>query len=78
MYYIKIDEKILFLKPFEKYVNECKHARKLQRTKIYSDHPYISVCLAALNMRLYMQQNLFSIINQSFQDFEIIVVNALN
>ena len=26
-------------------------------------------------MRLYIQQNLLSIINQSFQDFEIIVVN---
>ena len=71
----KPNETLLFLKPFEKYVNECKHARKLQRTKIFSEHPYISVCLAALNMRLYMQQNLFSIINQSFQDFEIIVVN---
>ena len=75
IYYVKIDAKILFLKPFEKYVNECKHARKLQRTKIYSDHPYISVCMAALNMRLYMSQNLLSIINQSFQDFEVIVVN---
>ena len=75
MYYIKIDEKILFLKPFEKYVNECKHARKLERIKIFNEHPYISVCMAALNMRLYMSQNLFSIINQSFQDFEIIIVN---
>ena len=31
--------------------------------------------MAALNMKLYMQQNLLSIINQSFQDFEIIIVN---
>ena len=73
--FYKTNETLLFLKPFEKYVNECKHARKLQRTKIFSEHPYISVCLAALNMRLYMQQNLLSIINQSFQNFEIIVVN---
>ena len=73
--FCKPNDTLLFLKPFEKYVNECKHARKLQRTKIFSEHPYISVCLAALNMRLYMQQNLLSIINQSFQDFEIIVVN---
>jgi len=26
-------------------------------------------------MKLYMEQNLLSIINQSFQDFEIIIVN---
>ena len=74
-FFIQADEKILFLKPFERYVNLCKHSKKIQRTKIVSNHPYISVCLAALNMRLYMQQNLLSIINQSFQNFEIIVVN---
>ena len=72
---IKKDSPLAFLKPFERYINECKHARRLQRTKVYNDHPYISVCLAAFNMRLYIQQNLLSIINQSFQDFEIIVVN---
>ena len=65
----------LFLKPFESYVNKCKHGRKLERIKIYNEHPYISVCLSALNMRLYIHQNLLSIINQSFQDFEIIVIN---
>ena len=74
-FYIQTTEKALFLKPFETYVNLCKRSKKIQRTKIINEHPYISVCLAALNMRLYMQQNLLSIINQSFQDFEIIVVN---
>jgi len=47
----------------------------MSRTKIFNDTPYISVCLAALNMKLYMEQNLLSIINQSFQDFEIVIVN---
>lgn len=73
--YIKTNNNLNFLKPFEKYVNECKHGRRLQRIKIFNEHPYISVCLAALNMRLYIKQNLLSIINQTFQDFEIIVVN---
>ena len=56
-------------------VNACKQSRKIRRIKIFNDSPYISVCLAALNMKLYMEQNLLSIINQSFQDFEIIIVN---
>ena len=47
----------------------------MSRTKIFNDTPYISVCLAALNMKHYMEQNLLSIINQSFQDFEIVIVN---
>ena len=71
----KTEEKLSFLKPFEKYVYQCKHSKKLNREKIFSEHPYISVCLSALNMQLYIEQNLLSIINQSFQDFEIIVVN---
>ena len=73
--YIKTKHDILFLKPFEKYVNICKQSRKLIRRKIFNDSPYISVCMAALNMKLYMKQNILSIINQSFQDFEIIIVN---
>ena len=71
----KTEEKLSFLKPFEKYVYQCKHSKKLNREKIFNEHPYISVCLSALNMQLYMEQNLLSIINQSFQDFEIVVVN---
>ena len=72
---VNINNDILFLKPFEKYVNACKQSRIISITKIFNDPPYISVCLAALNMKLYMEQNLLSIINQSFQDFEIIIVN---
>ena len=73
--YIKTNEDILLLKPFEEYVKLCKQSRKLYRRKIINDVPYISICMAALNMKLYMKQNIYSILNQSFQDFEIIIVN---
>ena len=53
----------------------CKRSRKLKRKKIENHCPYISVCLSALNMKLYIKQNLLSIINQSFQNFEIVIVN---
>ena len=65
----------LILKPFEKYVNACKNSRKMRMSKIFNKIPYISVCMAALNMKLYIKQNLLSILNQSFQDFEIIIIN---
>ena len=48
---VNINNNILFLKPFEKYVNACKQLRKMSRTKIFNDTPYISVCLAALNSK---------------------------
>jgi teichuronic acid biosynthesis glycosyltransferase TuaG len=65
----------LFLKPFEKYINLCKKSINLKRPKIFNKHPYISICIAALNMQSYIKQNQLSILNQSFQDFEIIIIN---
>ena len=73
--YLKTNNILLYLIPFENYITVCKRSRNLHRIKIFKKNPYISVCIAALNMKHYIQQNLLSIINQSFQDFEIIVVN---
>ena len=72
---INRNNELLSLKKFERYVNICKKSIILDRIKIFNDHPYISVCMAALNMKLYIKNNLLSIINQSFQNFEIIIVN---
>ena len=72
---INRNNELLSLKQFERYVNICKKSIILDRIKIFNDHPYISVCMAALNMKLYIKNNLLSIINQSFQNFEIIIVN---
>jgi glycosyltransferase involved in cell wall biosynthesis len=63
------------LKQFKKYVKDCKNLVKYKRNKKYNKRSYISVCLSALNMSNYIEKNLLSILNQSFQDFEIIIVN---
>ena len=60
---------------YKNYINDCKKHKRYNRIKIKKKYPYISVCLPALNMEKYIEQTLLSIINQSFQDFEIIVVN---
>ena len=46
-----------------------------KRIKIINENPYISVCIPALNMNKYIERSILSIINQSFQDFEIIIIN---
>ena len=69
------DEYIIDLTPFIKYIYDCKNMKKYNRETIINDHPYISVCIAAKNMQDYIERNLLSILNQSFQDFEIIIVN---
>ena len=40
-----------------------------------NENPYISICIPALNMNKYIERTILSIINQSFQDFEIIIIN---
>ena len=69
------DENFIDLTPFIKYVTDCKNFIKYNREPIINDHPYISVCISAKNMQDYIEKNLLSILNQSFQNFEIIIVN---
>ena len=63
------------IKLFKKYINDCKKLKKYKRNKSYFRKSYISVCISALNMKYFIERNLISILNQSFQDFEIIIVN---
>ena len=63
------------LKSFKKYIYDCKNLIKYDRKKINTNHPYISICIPAFNMENFIEQNLLSIINQSFQDFHIIIIN---
>ena len=65
----------LDLTPFIQFVEDCQNSINYNRDKIYNTHPYISVCIPAYNMVEYIERNLLSIINQSFQDFDIIIVN---
>ena len=66
---------LIDLIPFKKYVRDCKRSVFYNLTKVYNKSPYVAICMSALNMENYIKKNLLSIINQSFQDFEIIVVN---
>ena len=66
---------IIDLTQFKKFVRDCKNSIIYDRIKIYNKNPYITVCMSALNMENYIKKNLLSIINQSFQDFQIIVIN---
>ena len=67
--------KIIDLKSFKKYIKDCKNLVAYNKGKIFNKYPYIGLCLSAFNMEKFIEKNLFSILNQSFQDFEIIIVN---
>jgi len=71
----KLHKPIPSLTPFIKYLKDCKKLISYQRKKIFNEYPYISVCIPALNMEKYIERIVLSVLNQSFQDFEIIVIN---
>jgi glycosyltransferase involved in cell wall biosynthesis len=63
------------IRPYIKYINDCKNHKRYNRIKIINENPYISICIPALNMNKYIERTILSILNQSFQDYEIITVN---
>ena len=66
---------LIELRAFKKYARDCKKSINYNLNKIYKKKPYVTICISALNMEKYIKRNLLSIINQSFQDFAIIIVD---
>ena len=60
---------------YNKFINDCYKLKKYRRKKINNDIPYFSITLATYNMENYIESTILSIMNQSFQDFEIVIVN---
>jgi glycosyltransferase involved in cell wall biosynthesis len=61
---------------YKRFINDCKQLKRFNITKIINNkNPYLSICIPVYNMEKYIERALLTIINQSFQDFEIIIVN---
>ena len=75
IYFYSSNNKNYFIK-FKYYVNDCNNLKKYNNINVINKkNPYISVCIPVYNMEKYIEKSLLSIINQSFQDFEIIIAN---
>jgi len=58
------------------FVNDCKFLKRINNNNIIKrEHPFLSICISTYNSEKYIKKAILSIINQSFQDFEIIIVN---
>ena len=64
-------------KKLEKFVKDCKQLKRYNITKWDPKNYiiYISVCITVSNNEKNIERLLLSIINQSFQDYEIIIIN---
>ena len=61
---------------YKEFINDCKNLKRYNKIKLQdSNYYYLSICIPAHNMEKYIEKSLLSIINQSFQNFEIIIVN---
>jgi glycosyltransferase involved in cell wall biosynthesis len=61
---------------YKKYISECKNFIKIKNNKaINYKNPFISICLPVYNMEKFIESSLLSIINQSFENFEIVITN---
>ena len=61
---------------YKKFINDCKQLKRFNIKKaVNNENPYLSICIPVHNMEKYLERAILSIINQSFQDFEIIIVN---
>ena len=74
LYSCNIKYNIILLKNFIKDCNNLKRYNN-KSIKINKIKPFISICIPVYNMEKYIEKALLSIINQTFQDFEIILVN---
>ena len=60
-----------------KYIKSCKSLKNFNNIiyKKYNEYPFLSICILVFNSEIYIERALLSIINQSIQDFEIIIIN---
>ena len=62
---------------YMRYIKLCKKKIKLyffNEIKILKS-PFFSICIPLYNMEKYIEISLLSVLNQSFRDFEIIIIN---
>ena len=61
---------------FRNFIKDCYNLKRYNNIRIINNQfPYISICIPVYNMEKYLEKAILSIINQTFQNFEIIIVN---
>ena len=61
---------------FRNFIKDCYNLKRYNNFRIINNQfPYISICIPAYNMEKYLEKAILSLISQTFQNFEIIIVN---
>ena len=61
---------------YKDYITMCKKSIKFyEENEKNNNQPFFSICIPVYNMEKYIEISLLSVLNQSFRDFEIVIVN---
>ena len=61
---------------YKRYIYACKKSTKLFIDKEKNNIlPFFSICIPVFNMEKYIEISIISVLNQSFRDFEIVIIN---
>ena len=69
------ETKLIIKISFKHFFRDCFNLKKYYRKSVKVEFPYLSICIPSYNMKYYIKKVVISILNQSFQNFEIIIVN---
>ena len=72
------ETKLIIKVSFKHFIKDCFNLKKYYRKSVKVKFPYLSICIPSFNMKSYIKKVIISILNQSFQNFEIIIVNDLS
>ena len=61
---------------YKEYINLCKKLLRLYpEEEEQNESPFFSICIPVYNMEKYINISIFTVLNQSFRDFEIVIIN---
>lgn len=64
------------LRIYRQYINKCQKSIMLYKEEEKINRiPFFSICIPVYNMQNYIEISLSSVLNQSFRDFEIVIIN---
>ena len=69
------ETKLIIKISFKHFIRDCFNLKKYYRKSVKVKFPYLSICIPSYNMKSYIKKVIISILNQSFKNFEIIIIN---
>ena len=64
------------VKLYINYIHLCQKSLKLYDIKEkINEFPFFSICIPIYNMEKYIEKSFLSVLNQSFRDFELVIIN---